>query len=58
MLKQVPKMIGSDAEFSNHIAGRSGDSCPEAVGMLLAAIPGVPATSFPSQYARYGEPPT
>lgn len=45
MPRQIPKMIGADAEFANYIRGRSGDTCPTAVRMLLAAIPGIPAAS-------------
>jgi proteasome accessory factor A len=41
---QIPKMIGSDAEFANYISGSTGDTCPAAVRMLLAAIPGIPAS--------------
>jgi len=46
MTRQIPKMIGSDAEFANYIRGRRGDSSYEAVCLLLEAIPGVPAMSM------------
>jgi hypothetical protein len=45
MPRQIPKMIGADAEFANYIRGRAGDTCPVAVRMLLSAIPGVRAAS-------------
>jgi len=46
MKRQVPKLIGSDAEFTNYIVGRTGDTCPDAVRLLLSAMPGVPASSI------------
>ncbi len=45
MTKQVPKLIGSDAEFTNYVLGRTGDTCLAAVRLLLSAMPGVPAGS-------------
>src|SRR5580698_1059264 len=45
MTKQVPKLIGSDAEFTNYILGRTGDTCLAAVRLLLSAMPGVSAGS-------------
>jgi proteasome accessory factor A len=52
---QIPKLIGSDAEFANYIRGRSGDTCAAAVRLLLEAIPGVPARSFSWVNAGYRE---
>jgi Pup amidohydrolase len=43
MIQQLPKIIGSDAEFANFIEGKPGDTCPEAARLLLDAIPGIPA---------------
>ena len=43
--KQIPKLIGKDAEFAGYVRGREGDTCKAAVRLLLAEMPGLPSAS-------------